>query len=57
MGKYVPISEETLRLKKHYFDLIKTGLLQSKKSLRDVFRKADEDGGREVSRDELFTMF
>ena len=57
MGKYVPITEDTLKLKKQYFDLINQGLRASKKSLRDMFRRVDEDGGREITTDELFTMF
>ena len=57
MGKYVPITEETLKLKKQYFDLINQGLRVSKKSLRDMFRRVDEDGSREINAEELFTMF
>lgn len=46
MGKYVPITEETIRLKKQYFDQINQVLRATKKSLRDLFRRVDEDGGR-----------
>jgi Ca2+-binding EF-hand superfamily protein len=57
MGKFVPITEETLRLKKHYFDEINIALRKAKKSFRDLYRHADEDGCRDLNREELFTMF
>lgn len=57
MGKFVPINEETLRLKKHYFDEINQVLKQKNLGIKDLFRKADSDGSHEMQRDELFAMF
>lgn len=57
MGKFKPITEETLRLKKHYFDEIGVALRKAKKTFRDLFRHADEDGCRDLNREELYTMF
>jgi hypothetical protein len=57
VGKYVPINEETLRIKKHYFDEINQVLREKNLSIKDLFRKADSDGSHEIQRDELFTMF
>jgi hypothetical protein len=57
VGKYVPINEETLRIKKHYFDEINQVLREKNLSIKDLFRKADSDGSNEIQRVELFTMF
>lgn len=41
VGKYTPITEQTLKLKKHYFDEINKALKATRTTFRDLFRKID----------------
>lgn len=57
IGKYVPITEKTLQLKKHYFDEIHRACISSRTTLRELFRKIDEDRCGDLDAKELYTMF
>ena len=57
-GKYVPITEATLKYKKDVFDRMDECLREQNVSLRDFFRKkvdVDRDGC--ITSNELMTMF
>ena len=41
VGKFTPITEQTLKLKKHYFDEINKALKATRTTFRDLFRKID----------------
>lgn len=56
-GRYVPVTEAALRLKKHYFDEIKVVLLRERKSVADWFRRINEDRNNSTTSEELFKMF
>lgn len=56
-GKYVPVTETILKKKKDIFDEINSVLKQERKDVRFLFNKIDNDGCKNLTQDEFFSMF